>query len=98
MYAHDALVNSSTGKEDRWEEVITLNSELPAEELLKQVNDNLASVSKWTRKDSGAEDPKTSLWKFADENGAAWEAAANVRRDAGETNKWVVTIKIARRG
>ncbi len=98
MFAHDAIVSSSTGKEARWEEVIKLNSELSAEELLKEVNDNLATVAKWAQKDSGSSDPKTSLWEFADENGTAWDGAASVRRDAGETNKWLVTIKIARRG
>lgn len=98
MYAYDSVVSSSTGREDRWEEVIKLTTELSADELLKQVNNNLTTVAKWASKDSGAGDAKTSYWQFADENGATWEGTANVREDAGGANKWLVTIKITRRG
>lgn len=98
MFAYESVVSSSTGREDRWEEVIKLTAELSADELLKQVNNNLATVAKWAQKNSGAGDAGTSYWQFTDEGGAAWVATVRVRQEAGGANRWLVTLKIARRG
>jgi putative intracellular protease/amidase len=94
----DAVTYSSTGKDDRWEEVVTIKTDLTAADLLQQLNNHLVTVGKWMKKESSSEHtPSTSLWRFTDQDGKAWNGTVHIASDGAEKNKLIVTVKIQRK-
>jgi hypothetical protein len=97
--AHDwpAAFLSTQGGTDHWEINWQVETNASASEVLTLINKTLAADEKWTQVDSGKSNNGTkSLWKFADEQGNPWSGVATVQPLAGERNKLIATVKIAR--
>jgi hypothetical protein len=80
-------------------------TESSAAEILDSVNNTIAanktygapSAIKWTRVDNAhAKNAKQSLWRFMDEKGANWNGIVQVEPVAGESNRYTLSVKIAR--
>jgi putative intracellular protease/amidase len=106
-FAYDGVEADSLSREggtDHWENKWLVKSEAPATEIMEIINKTLAANNpyapttvKWVRQDSGkAAEATRSLWKFTDENGKTWVGLASVQPVAGEKNKLLMSVKVAR--
>lgn len=95
-------VLSTKGGTDDWEVVWEIRSEKPAPELLKLLNQKLATDAGWSGLGDGGGKggARTSAWKFVDEDGAAWNGLASLEPVAGAANMVTLTLRVerARRG
>jgi copper(I)-binding protein/putative intracellular protease/amidase len=87
---------SREGGVDHWESRFIAYGPSSVAEISELINQTLATEGKWTREDSGKTGATTSLWKFTDENGKQWNAAAHIQPLVGEKNRHIVTLAIAR--
>jgi putative intracellular protease/amidase len=96
---------SRAGSLDQWENRWEVSASSSAADILDSVNNTItnnktygapASV-KWVRADKASHKGSTqSLWRFTDEKGAAWDGVVRVDPVAGETNRFTLSVKIAR--
>jgi putative intracellular protease/amidase len=94
---------SREGTNERWENRWAVTSELSATQILDRVNAALADGKtygppghvKWARQDEGKEKTR-SAWRFVDEKGGQWQGAASVEPVAGEKNKYLLSVRVAR--
>ena len=95
---------SREGNRDAWENKWSVTTESSAAEVIESVNSTIASSKtygrssvKWTRVDAEANrKAMQSLWRFTDEKGANWNGIARVEPVAGESNRFTLSVKIAR--
>lgn len=94
---------SRTGDRDWWENKWAVASESSAAGLLETVNKSIADNRtygppqvKWTRSANSPANASESSWSFTDEKGAAWNGTVHVEPVAGERNRFLLTVKIAR--
>jgi putative intracellular protease/amidase len=96
---------SRTGDLDQWENRWSVAAESSAADILESVNTTIASNKtygeptsiKWTRVDKASHKGATqSLWRFTDEKGRAWNGAVRVEPVAGESNRFTLSVRIAR--
>ncbi len=92
------------GDRDCWENKWKVSA-ASAAAILSLVDNTLAnnktygppSNVKWVRQDAApAKNDSRSLWQFVDEEGQKWTGVASVEPFAGEANKFLLTLKIAR--
>ena len=88
-------VLSTEGGAENWEVNWQLQGATTAAEILKAVDSRLAADGKWVKQAAAKPDATRSAWKFADEKGAVWSGNTSVQ-EAGEKNRFIVTLKIAR--
>ncbi len=90
-------VLSTEGGTENWEVNWQAQGATSAADILKTINEKLAANGKWTRQgDAKADGGMKSSWKFTDEKGTIWTGSTSVQDVAGEKNKFLVTLKIAR--
>ena len=93
------------GNSDHWENTWAVATDTSAAELLESINSTIVSnktygpptLIKWTR--LGETPTRTSLqsrWQFTDEKGAVWNGFVQVEPVAGERNRFMLSVKIAR--
>jgi hypothetical protein len=96
---------SREGSRDAWENRWSVTTETSAAEILNSVNSAIAgnktygrpTTIKWTRADGESNKSATqSIWRFTDEKGAIWNGMARVEPVAGEKNRYMLSVKIAR--
>ena len=94
MRRYDQEIISYQGDVNSWENKWRVHTEASAAELLAQIDNNLATIDKWKRQDSGKNGASKSSWKFTGKDGKNWNAS--VETISGEKNQLAVTVKIAR--
>jgi putative intracellular protease/amidase len=87
---------STEGGTENWEVNWQVQGATSAADILKAVESKLATDGKWVKQTAAKPDATKSAWKFADEKGAVWSGSAAVQEVAGEKNRFLVTLKIAR--
>jgi putative intracellular protease/amidase len=94
---------SRGGSRDWWENRWSVATETSAGELLETVNKSIAENKtygpqhvKWARTDRDSRNASESLWSFTDEKGAAWNGVVRVEPAAGERNRFLLSVKVAR--
>jgi putative intracellular protease/amidase len=94
---------SREGNRDWWENRWAVTSESTPREIMDAVNGTLAAgkfydgtSAKWSRIDAGAHDSLQSTWRFADERGTTWSGVAHVEPVAGEKNRYLLSVRVAR--
>lgn len=94
---------SRVGDRDWWENKWAVTTESSAAELLETVNRSIAENKtygsqhvKWTRTGRDSKSTSESLWSFTDEKGAVWNGVVHVELLAGERNRFLLSVKIAR--
>jgi copper(I)-binding protein/putative intracellular protease/amidase len=86
---------STEGNSSVWEVRWQVRGETTAQEIIKLLDNRLASEGKWVRQDARTASATESLWKFSDERGTAWSGVATVQPEA-ERNAFIVSVKITR--
>ncbi|HKQ99241.1 MAG TPA: DJ-1/PfpI family protein [Pyrinomonadaceae bacterium] len=89
---------SFKGGAEAWEEKWDVSSVSSPGDLLQRIGEKWAADTKWTKasvEKAGGAASNTSRWRFVDEKGQAWDAAASVE-PAGEEKRLVLTLTIAR--
>jgi putative intracellular protease/amidase len=83
------------GDRDRWETRVRVTTAMPAAELRKHFDAQLALLPGWTRagNDGGGAATGTA-WRFADERGAPWRCAIRVEPEATATQALTVSFAI----
>jgi putative intracellular protease/amidase len=90
-------VLSTEGNTESWEVNWQAQGAISAADILKIIETRLATNGKWSKQAAAKADAGTkSAWKFTDEKGAIWTGNASIQDVAGEKNKFIVTLKIAR--
>jgi putative intracellular protease/amidase len=94
---------SREGNEDQWENrwSVAANS---ASALLESINTTISSgktyrgapAVKWIQMKESPRQTTQSLWRFNDEKGAPWNGVVRVDPVSGETNRFTLSVKIAR--
>jgi len=93
------------GNSDHWENTWAVATDTSAAELLESINSTIAnnktyggpSLVKWTRLgEISTKTPLQSRWQFTDEKGAVWSGIVQVEPVAGERNRFMLSVKIAR--
>jgi len=93
----ESRVISTEGGPDNWEVNWQVKSDAPPSEILKSINDRLATGGKWAMQPAGKASGSTeSSWKFADEKGGWWKGSATVKPVTGEAGNYYVTIGVSR--
>lgn len=96
---------SRAGSQDAWENRWSVTTDSAAADVLASVNNSIAAqrtyggppAVKWVRADSPSPKGATrSLWRFTDEKGGAWDGSVSVEPVAGETNRFTLTVRVAR--
>ena len=96
---------SRAGSLDQWENKWDVSAESSAADILESVNNTIANNKtyggppsvKWVRADKTSHKGATqSLWRFTDEKGAVWNGVVRVEPVAGESNRFTLSVKIAR--
>jgi putative intracellular protease/amidase len=96
---------SRAGSLDQWENRWEVVASSSAADILESVNNTItnnktygAPVSvKWVRAEKTSHKGATqSVWRFADEKNRAWDGVVRVEPVAGETNRFTLSVKIAR--
>jgi len=94
---------SRVGSRDWWENKWAVATESSAAELLETVNKTIAENKtygsqhvKWARTGGDSKSTSESLWSFTDEKGALWNGVVHVEPVAGERNRFLLSVKIAR--
>jgi putative intracellular protease/amidase len=94
---------SRVGDRDWWENKWAVATESSAAELFEAVNRSIAENKtygpqhvKWTRTGPHSKSTSESLWSFTDEKGAVWNGVVHVELLAGERNRFLLSVKIAR--
>ena len=94
---------SRAGARDWWENRWSVATESSAGELLETVNKSIAENKtygpqhvKWARTDRNSRSASESLWSFTDEKGTAWNGIVRVEPAAGERNRFMLSVKVAR--
>ena len=97
MRSFEREVVSSNGAADQWENKWKIKTEKSAAEILDGLNNNLATVDQWTRQDAAKSNGAAkSLWKFTGRDGKPWNGVASVEAVRGESNKLLLSVKVAR--
>lgn len=91
----EVRVLSTEGGTESWEVNWQAEGAASAAEILKMIDGKLAAGGKWT-KQTAAKDGTKSAWKFTDEKGTIWTGSTGVQDVAGEKNRFLITLKIAR--
>jgi putative intracellular protease/amidase len=81
------------GSMNDWEYKGTLQINMSAEDLLKEVNRKIAASKKWTLVSS---DATHSNWKLKDERGQTWTSVVTVEAVAGEAGTYGLGCKVQR--
>ena len=100
--AETELVDMKTAP-DKAEEIWRTSSELSPAEMLKRIDEALASI-KWTRAEgetmrktsASTETPTVSRWRHTDAQGKSWEVAINVRPASEARGQLTITLQVAR--
>ena len=94
---------SRVGDRDWWENKWAVATESSAAELLETVNKSIAEnktygppLVKWARTGRDSKTASESLWSFSDEKGALWNGVVRVEPAAGERNRFLLSVKVAR--
>ncbi len=89
-------VLSTEGGTENWEVNWQLQGAASAADILKAVDSKLAADGKWVKQTAAKPDATRSAWKFTDEKGAVWSGSTAIQEVAGEKNRFLVILKIAR--
>jgi putative intracellular protease/amidase len=93
----ESRVISTEGGPDQWEVNWQVKSDAPPSELLKSINDRLATGGKWSMQPVDKASASTeSSWKFADEKGGWWKGSATIKPITGEPGNYSVAIRVSR--
>jgi putative intracellular protease/amidase len=93
----EVRVVSTEGNRDEWETRFEVSSDLNREKLTAYVNESLAELENWTRRETeAASGDNRSSWKFADEDGSNWTGAVEVGGAKTPSDPALVTISIQR--
>jgi transcriptional regulator GlxA family with amidase domain len=88
------LIGQQGGRDD-WEKNWEVRMNTSAPELLKMIDAQLAG--KWSRVEAqNANSSTRTMWKFADDEGKAWNAVSSVQPLPGGNNTYKLTIRLAR--
>jgi hypothetical protein len=96
---------SRAGGLDQWENKWEVLAESSAADILESVNNTISnnktygaqSGVKWVRADKASHKSATqSLWRFTDEKGAGWSGVVRVEPVAGESDRFTLSVRIAR--
>jgi putative intracellular protease/amidase len=91
----DPLV--ADGGRDDWEEQWMIRTTASAAEMLEKINAKWAAEAGWSRLEAKKEPGATrSAWKLTDEQGKTWNGVVSVEPVAGERDRLMLTLKIAR--
>jgi putative intracellular protease/amidase len=97
MRRFEREIVSSNGAADQWESKWKIKTETPAAEVFDGLNNNLATVDQWTRQDAAKSNGAAkSLWNFTGRDGKPWNGVASVEAVRGESNKLILSVKVAR--
>ena len=93
----EVRVLGTEGGTENWEVNWQAQGATSAADILKMVDAKLEAGGKWTKQAAAKADGGTkSAWKFTDEKGTIWTGSTSVQDVAGEKNKFLITLKIAR--
>jgi putative intracellular protease/amidase len=93
----EVRVLSTEGGTESWEVNWKAEGATSAADMLKMIDGKLADGGKWIKQTAGNSSGGTkSAWKFTDDKGTIWTGSTSVQDVAGEKNRFLITLKIAR--